>query len=100
MIGIFEDYESKVKPSADEFLTLQQVKKDLVGEIDAVLQYDQHIHESNNKLAIQTWKHIRDEELVHIGELLSLWQHLNPKQFAFIKEGINEFEEHKNEWQN
>lgn len=95
---MFDGFETKSCQTSGNFPTLQQVRKDLVGEIDAVLQYDQHIHETTNNIAKQTWQHIRDEELVHIGELLALWKHLSPSSFAFISDGMHEFEEHKNEW--
>ena len=97
MLGVFDGYNSSQGEDGN-FLTAQQVKKDLVGEIDAVLQYGQHIHDSTNKIAKQTWQHIRDEELVHIGELLGLFKFLQPEQFAYIKDGFDEFEEHKTEW--
>lgn len=29
---------------ADNFETLQNARKDLVGEIDAIIQYDDHLH--------------------------------------------------------
>ena len=83
--------------SHDDFVTLQRVRKDLIGELDAILQYDTHIHESDNEVAIATWEDIRNEELVHVGELLNLMFYLAPYQKPLIEDGMNEFNERLNE---
>ena len=76
-----------------DFEALQNARKDLVGEIDAIIQYDDHIHNSNNELANQTWEDIKHDELVHVGELLGLLNYLDPTQLKFIEDGIKEFNE-------
>jgi len=59
--------------NSNEFETLQNARLDLVGELQAIIQYDHHIHELNPPQAAKaTWEDIRDEELVHVGELLAL----------------------------
>ena len=90
MISIFNNQ------NFDEFETLQQARKDLVGEIEAIMQYDEHIHSSNSLIAKQTWENIRNEELTHVGELLALINHLNPLQKPFVQNGIDEFNERIN----
>lgn len=77
----------------DEFETLQNARKDLVGEIDAIIQYDEHLHNTDNAIAKQTWENIRNEELVHVGELLGLLYWLAPYQKEFVERGLNEFNE-------
>lgn len=77
--------------SAENFETLQNARKDLVGEIDAIIQYDDHLHKTDNKLAKETWENIRNEELMHVGELLGLLFYLAPYQKAFVEKGLNEF---------
>ena len=74
-----------------DFDTLQKVRKDLIGEMQAVIDYDSHIHSSREELARETWKSIRNEELVHIGELLALLEYLAPYQKYYIDKGIEEF---------
>ena len=76
-----------------DFETLQKARKDLVGEIDAIIQYDEHIHNSNNELAKQTWQDIKKDELVHVGELLALLNYLDPTQLKPVEDGIKEFNE-------
>lgn len=79
--------------SQENFATLQKARKDLVGEIQAIIEYDDHIKTSSNKTANATWESIRNEELVHVGELLSLINYLAPYQKQFIDKGAEEFGE-------
>ena len=74
-----------------DFATLQKARKDLIGEIQAIIDYDDHIGDSDNNMAKQTWMHIRDEELVHVGELLALLDYLAPYQKVLIEKGVQEF---------
>lgn len=76
---------------ADEFETLQNARRDLVGELDAIIQYDDHLHTTDNKIAKATWENIRNEELTHVGELLGLITYLAPYQKQLIENGLNEF---------
>lgn len=82
--------------NADTFETLQNARRDLVGEIDAIIQYDDHLHKTNIDIAKQTWKNIRDEELTHVGELLGLLYYLAPYQKEFVEKGLDEFNERLN----
>lgn len=79
-----------------DFETLQNARKDLIGEIDAIIQYDNHLHNTDNELAKSTWENIRNEELVHVGELLGLLNYLAPYQREFVEEGVKEFNERLN----
>ncbi len=45
--------------NAETFETLQNARRDLVGEIDAIIQYDEHLHKTNIDIAKQTWKNIQ-----------------------------------------
>ena len=79
--------------SGVDFDTLQNARRDLIGEIGAGIQYDDHLNKTNGELAKETWIHIRNEELVHVGELLGLLCYLAPYQKALIEKGLKEFEE-------
>ena len=76
-----------------DFDALQNARKDLIGELDAVIQYDDHIHKTNIEAAKATWVDIRNEELVHVGELLGLILYLAPYQRKFVEDGLKEFDE-------
>ena len=99
MLGMFENYNNPNSMGANDskdFVTLQQARKDLIGEIDAIIQYDDHLHNTNNQLARETWRNIMSEEMVHVGELLALINYLDPSQLKHVQDGIKEFEERKN----
>ena len=80
----------------DNFETLQKARQDLIGEIQAVIEYDTHLHSTTDRLAMETWLSIKNEELVHIGELLALLNHLDSSQQKYVQTGINEFIERLN----
>ena len=86
-------YNSEITPSVMSFDTLQKARQDLIGEIQAVIEYDAHLHSTNDRLARQTWQSIKSEELVHIGELLALLNYLDPEQNQYVQKGIKEFYE-------
>lgn len=75
------------------FDTLQKARQDLMGEIQAVIEYDAHIHSTNDRMAKEIWKSIKNEELVHVGELLGLINYLDPSQKQFVQKGLSEFSE-------
>ena len=77
--------------SGEKFEILQKARQDLVGEIQAIIEYDNHIHSSNDKVANETWEHIMQEELNHVGKLLVLIDYLDPSQKEFVESGIKEF---------
>ena len=87
------NFSSDINHTVMNFDTLQKARQDLIGEIQAVIQYDAHMHSTNNEIARKTWQHIKEEELMHIGELLALINYLEPSQVAFVKKGFDEFHE-------
>lgn len=82
--------------NVENFETLQNARQDLIGEIEAIMQYDNHIRMTNDRLARETWENIKSEELTHVGELLALLNHLDPSQRQYVEQGINEFNERMN----
>ena len=75
------------------FDTLQKARQDLIGEIQAIIEYDAHLHSTNDKIAKEVWAHIKNDELVHVGELLGLLNYLDPSQKQLIQKGLTEFTE-------
>ena len=75
----------------ENFDTLQKARQDLIDELDAIIQYDSHIHSSQNEVAKNTWTHIMHEEMHHVGELLALLNYLSPEQKQHVQMGIDEF---------
>ena len=79
--------------TGEKFDVLQKARQDLVGEIQAIIEYDNHINSTNNEVARKVWSSIRDEELHHVGELLALINYLDPSQYQYVEMGVNEFNE-------
>jgi len=80
----------------DNFDTLQKARQDLVGEIQAIIEYDTHLHSTTDRLARETWENIKNEELVHVGELLALLNYLDASQKQYVEQGVSEFKERLN----
>ena len=93
MFGTSNNYSTDITPSIMNFDTLQKARQDLIGEIQAVIEYDAHLHSTNNSLARQTWQNIKNEELVHVGELIGLLNYLDPEQIQYVQKGFSEFYE-------
>ena len=52
--------------------TLKNLREDLVGELQAINQYQEHIDESDNEEVKKILGHIRDDEKEHVAELTKL----------------------------
>ena len=73
------------------FETLQNARRDLIGELEAIIQYDDHIHSTNIEASKETWEFIRDGELIHVGELLGMFFYLSPYQKQLVEQGLQRF---------
>ena len=65
---------------------LEMLREDLVGELQAINQYQEHILSLENEEAVTTLEHIIEEEKEHVAELLRLIQNLDPVQAEKFKE--------------
>lgn len=75
----------------NNFETIQKARQDLVGEIQAIIEYDNHLHSTPNNVAKNVWNNIKIEELNHVGELLALLSYLDHSQTKYVQDGINEY---------
>ncbi len=75
----------------ENFSTTQKVMADLMGEFEAIIDYNDHINAQSSDIAHTTWTHIRNEELHHVGELLGLLEYLSPTAKTHIAMGKQEF---------
>ena len=79
------DYEEENSIEID----LEMLREDLIGELQAINQYQEHIDTLEDEHAIKVLSHIRDEEKEHVAELTKFIQKLDPLQAEmFKKEGI------------
>ena len=70
-------------------IDLEMLREDLIGELQAINQYQDHIDTLDNEEARQILEHIRDDEKEHFAELTKLIQKLDSTQAAkFKKEGL------------
>jgi rubrerythrin len=76
-----ESYEEQLAIQDD----LGMLRDDLIGELQAINQYQEHILDLENEEAVNTLEHIVEEEKEHVAELLRLIQNLDPSQAEKFK---------------
>lgn len=69
---------------------IQAVRLDIAGELEAIYLYDAHVQATDDPRAKAVIGDIRDEEKVHVGELLALLQTLDPQEAVGLAEGRDE----------
>lgn len=69
------------------------IRQDIVGELEAIHEYDAHIQATDNEDAKKVLADIRDEEREHMGELMELLERLLPDERALNDEGRGEVRE-------
>lgn len=60
--------------------TLIALREDLVGELDAINQYQEHIDEMDDEEVKKVLTHIRDDEKEHVAELVKVIRKLDTTQ--------------------
>ena len=51
---------------------LKNLREDIIGELQAINQYQEHIDEANDEKIKNVLSHIRDDEKEHFAELTKL----------------------------
>ncbi len=72
---------------------MQALRHDIAGELEAIFLYDAHCQATDDPAAKAVLADIRDEEKVHVGELITLMRYLDPKEADFFLEGEEEVNE-------
>lgn len=72
---------------------IQAIRMDIAGELEAIYLYDAHVQATDDEFAKKVISDIRDEEKAHVGELMTLLRHLDPKEADFFIEGEEEVKE-------
>ncbi|MDR1689164.1 MAG: ubiquinone biosynthesis protein COQ7 [Clostridiales bacterium] len=78
----------KGKLSAQDLL--QVIRLDIAGELEAIYLYEAHARASDDKFASKVFLDIANEEKVHVGELLTLMNYLDPANADKLSEGNTE----------
>jgi len=82
-------YESDYEEEDTVEIDLEMLREDLIGELQAINQYQEHIDTLEDEDARKVLEHIRDDEKEHVAELTKLIQKLDPLQAEmFKKEGL------------
>ena len=73
---------------------MQALRLDIAGELEAIYLYESHYLATDDPAAKAVLADIRDEEKAHMGELITLMRHLDPKETECFLEGEGEVQEH------
>jgi len=74
---------------SDMDIDLEMLREDLIGELQAINQYQEHIDSIDDNEAREVLEHIRDDEKEHVAQLTRIIKKLDPLQAEmFKKEGL------------
>ena len=59
---------------------LNNLREDLIGEFDAINQYQEHIDETDNEEMKKVMTHVMNDEKEHVAELTKLLRELDVTQ--------------------
>lgn len=80
----------------NDFVTIQNTRADIIGELEAIIMYENHLEQTNDINAQNTIKDIVKEEKLHVGQLFGLLFRLDPESKIQFEKGIKEFENTEN----
>ncbi len=78
---------------SNRFLTIQNCREDIIGELEAIIQYEKHLMETDDMSAKSTISDIVKEEKVHVGQLFGLLFQLDEESRLEFERGFKEFQE-------
>ena len=93
MKGIFNILDTSANKTNNSFSTLQNARLDVVGELEAIVQYENHLMQTNNQAAQAAIRDIAKEEKVHVGQLMGLIFSLDIESKEMFEKGLKEFNE-------
>lgn len=97
MASFINPFSGNVNKIMSDDELIQAIRIDIAAEIEATYLYDAHIQSTDNELAKKVLSDIRDEEKIHIGELMTLLKRLDPKMAEQLISGESEVKEMLNE---
>lgn len=72
---------------------MQALRLDIAGELEAIFLYEAHYLATDDPVAKAVLADIRDEEKIHVGELITLMRHLDPRETTLFLDGQAEVKE-------
>lgn len=93
MAGFGNPFTANVDRKMTKEELIQAIRLNIAGELEAIYIYDAHVQATDDEFAKKVISDIRDEEKAHVGELMTLLRHLDPKEAEFFAEGEEEVKE-------
>ncbi len=78
-------YYSNEDEMEEEGMDVEMLREDLVGELEAINQYEEHIDLLDDEEAKRSLEHILSQEKEHVAELFNLIQRLDAVQAEKFK---------------
>ena len=82
----FDEQNSDIENGRE--IDLEMLREDLIGELQAINQYQEHIDILEDEDAISVLEHIRDDEKEHVAELVKMIQRLDAVQAEKFKKEL------------
>lgn len=82
----FDEQNSDIENGRE--IDLEMLREDLIGELQAINQYQEHIEILEDEDAISVLEHIRDDEKEHVAELVKMIQRLDAVQAEKFKKEL------------
>ena len=81
---------------SNNFITAQNAREDIIGELEAIIQYENHLEQTSDMSAKNTIRDILKEEKLHVGQLFGLLFQLDPESKTQFENGLKEFQNNNN----
>ncbi|HWQ21221.1 MAG TPA: demethoxyubiquinone hydroxylase family protein [Clostridia bacterium] len=83
-------FQANVERQMTKKELMQALRLDVAGELEAIYLYDAHVQATDDTRAQKVLADIRDEEKVHVGELMALLRTLDPQEAELFLDGAAE----------
>ena len=93
MSSFANPFQGNVERKLTKEKLIQAIRLDIASELEAIYIYDAHVQATDDVMAKKVISDIRDEEKVHVGELMTLLRVLDPKELELFNSGEVEVKE-------
>lgn len=93
MPSFADPFNANVTRKMSKAELIQALRLDVAGELEAIYLYDAHYQATDDPNAKAVLADIRDEEKIHMGELITLMRTLDPKEAEQFLKGEKEVKE-------
>ena len=93
MASFANPFQGNIERKLTKEELIQAIRLDIASELEAIYIYDAHVQATDDEMAKKVISNIRDEEKVHVGELMTLLRVLDPKELELFNSGEVEVKE-------